>query len=360
MRRLNRRKFIATTSVGLAAAGMVSPLGLLKPAHAANPLLIVNWGGPYVAGTKKALEGFKAAEVTYELNGGAAAAMMTKFKATWPNIPYDAIYMWSPAFVTMMKEGWSAPLSLEDVPNLAHVPEGLITKDASGNFMSAPLSVNFTMFAARADTVPIQIKHINDLLDPKLKGQILWPNPTAHNNLQLVALALANGGDAHNVEPGWKMLKEIAKAGNIGRVYSSVAELVNSLTTGETSVTFSDVGTLRGVSKNFKLNYFTKTDPSLKSFPAVEGWTVLSTSKNKKAAFAAVNQILSPENTTEYNQSVGLVPTSSKATPGAGLDHVIFSEEELRKFSHNPDFDYLTSQVGGWAKRFEAEIVPLL
>ena len=362
MRRPSRRDFIKTTSVGFAAAGaaMASPLGLMKPARAAGSVTVVNWGGPYMGGTQKALEDWTGAEVLYELHPGAASHMLAKLKAGWPNIPYDAIYMWQPAFVTMMKEGWSAPLPVEDIPNLADVPETLITKDESGNFMSAPLSVNFTMFAARADIVPIEITHIDDLLDPKLKGQICWPNPTGHNNTQLVALALGKGGDAHNTEPGWDMLKEIAKAGNIGRIYSSVSEIINSLSTGETSVAFADVGTLSGVSEHFELSYLTKTDPSIKCFPAVEGWTVLSNSENKKAAFDLVNQVLSPENSTEYNQSLGLVPTSSKATPAAGLDHVVFSDEELQKFAHVPDFDYLSSQVDGWAKRFEAEIVPLL
>jgi len=59
-----------------------------------------------------------------------------------------------------------------------------------------------------------------------------------------VALAKARGGDEYNVDPGWEFLKELAQSGNIGRVSANTSDVITSLETGETSVTFVDQGTL--------------------------------------------------------------------------------------------------------------------
>jgi putative spermidine/putrescine transport system substrate-binding protein len=86
----------------------------------------------------------------------------------------------------------------------------------------------------------------------------------------------------------------------------------------------------------------------------------MSNSEQKEKAYDFINFLLSPEAATTYNQLNQLPPASSKATPADGLDHVIFSNEELERFAHIPDYDYVSKQVDAWVKRFEAEIVPLL
>ena len=359
MNNRTRRDFIKTAG-GLAAAGFASTMPFARSAHGAAPLVAVEWGPPYIDNTKTVLENWDGGDIVWELHQGGAAAILGKIKASWPNTKYDVIDMWAPVFVSMMKEGWSEPLTVENIPNLADVPEALITKDADGNFMCAPRSVNYAHFAVRADTVPIDIQHIDDLLDPKLKGQIAWPSPILNTSLQVVAMALAKGGDEFNPDPGWDMLKEIARAGNIGRIVHTTTDIINTLSSGETSVTFADLGTLSGVAKHFPVHYLTKTDDSIKSFPAVEGWVVMSNSEQKEKAYDFINFLLSPEAATTYNQLNQLPPASSKATPADGLDHVIFSNEELERFAHIPDYDYVSKQVDAWVKRFEAEIVPLL
>src|SRR5438067_402237 len=84
-----------------------------------------------------------------------------------------------------------ASITLADVPNLVDVPERFITKDDKGNIKNVPRSVNGGFFAVRTDTCPIEIKTIEDLLNPRLKGQISWPVPTAYSNMATVTLALA-------------------------------------------------------------------------------------------------------------------------------------------------------------------------
>ena len=228
------------------------------------------------------------------------------------------------------------------------------------------------------ENCPIEINHVDDLLDPKLEGQILWPNPTLNTNLQVVALAKARGGDEFNMEPGWEFLTELAKSGNIGRVSANTSDVITSLETGETSVTFVDQGTLGGV-KGAKLRHLTKTDPSLKTFMFVSGWVVLSSSKNKELAliwpttrlpgvlsssknkelaFDLANHTTSRKNSERYYREVGEVPTNSQASHD--IEHLRFAADEVGKFAVVPDWDRLSAELDNWNKRFEKDIVPLL
>ena len=228
--RYTRRDFMQSTAGGLATAGLTLPFA--NSAWAADPLTVVEWGPPWIDGSKKVLGDQNMWDVTWELHQGGAAAILPKIKSSWPNTPYDVVDCWTSVFLAMVREGWAETVTVADVPNLADVPESLITKDDQGNFKNIPRSVNGVFFAYRPDICPIEIKTIDDLLDPRLKGQILWPSPIMNTCLQVVALALARGGDEYNIDPGWEFLQELAKSGNIGRVYITTTDTINSLTTG--------------------------------------------------------------------------------------------------------------------------------
>ena len=356
----NRRKFMQTTAGGLAAAGLASTFPWGNRAWGGIPLTAVEWGPPYIDASKNVVAKQDKWDITWELHAGGAAAILAKIKGAWPNPPYDLVDVWSPVFNSMIREGWAEPITFDDVPNLADVPDGYISKDKDGNKMNVPRNINAAMFAARTDLLPFEITHIEDFLDPRLKGKILWPSAVIGTCMHVVALALERGGDEYNMEPGWEFLKEIAKSGNIGRIWYTTSDAIASLSIGETALTFGDQGTLSPVAKNFPMTFLTKTDPSIKSFLAIEGWSVLSSSKRKQAAFDFLNFLVSPENATQFCAETTTPPASSKATAIGGIDHLIFTEEELQKYTHLPDYEYSSTQVDGWVKRFEQEITPLL
>jgi putative spermidine/putrescine transport system substrate-binding protein len=178
-----------------------------------------------------------------------------------------------------------------------------------------------------------------------------------NTNIQTVNLAMARGGDQVNMEPGWQFLKEMAKSGNIGRVSANTSDVITSLETGETSVTFIDQGTSTGI-KGTQLNYLTKTHETMKTFMFVSGWVVLSSSKKKKLAFDFANYTITKENSELYHKEVGEVPAHSKAEHS--VEHLRFTDEEFKRFALIPDWDHISSQLDGWNKLFEKEIVPIL
>lgn len=352
----SRRDFIKTTAAGsIVTASLSTPF--ISLGHAAEPLSVVEWGPPWIDNTKKLAAAWGKGDITWSLHSGGAASILPKIKAAWPNPPYDLVDNWSPVFLSMLREGWAETVTLENCPNLKDIPEGLITKDADGNWKNIPRGSSGIFFSYAPENCPIEIKTIEDLLDPKLKGQILWPNPTLNTNLQVVALAKARGGDEHNMEPGWEFLIELAKSGNIGRISANTSDVITSLETGETSVTFVDQGTLAGI-KGTRLQHLTKTDPSLKTFMFVSGWVVLSSSKNKQQAFDFANFMISKESSELYYQEVGEVPVNGTATHD--IEHLRFTAEEVEKYTVIPDWDHLSKELDSWNKRFEKDIVPIL
>ncbi|WP_085035852.1 ABC transporter substrate-binding protein [Ensifer aridi] len=355
---VTRRNLIKTSIFGgaaLATAQMAAPL--IGEAQAANSLSVVEWGPPWIDSSKALAAEWGKSSVDWTLHAGGAASILPKIKAAWPNPPYDLVDNWSPVFLSMIREDWAETVTLEDCPNLADVPEGLIPKDANGNWKAIPRGSSGIFFTCAPEMCPIEIKSIEDLLNPKLKGEILWPNPTLFSNLQVVSLALARGGDEFNMEPGWEFLKELAKSGNIGRVAANTSDVITSLDTGETTVTFGDQGTLSGI-KGVKTIPLTKTSKDLKTFMFVSGWVVLKSSKNKKLAFDFANHTISKAASGRYFKDVGEVPVNAKAEHT--IDHLRFEPKEIEEFVVVPDWDHLGKELDGWNKRWEQEIVQLL
>ena len=352
---ITRRDFIKVTGGGLAMAtvGLGGPF--VNSAHAAKKLSVVDWGPPYIDCSKKVAASWGKGAINWTLHSGGAASVLPKIKASWPNPPYDLLDIWSPVFISMVKEGWAETVTLENCPNLKDIPKSLISKDKNGNWKSIPRGLSGQFWVA-SENCPIEIKNIEDLLNPKMRGQILWPNPTLNTNTQVIMLAIARGGDQYNLKPGWDFLKELIKSGNIGRISANTSDVITSFETGETSFTFVDQGTTGGI-KGTKIQYLTKTHESLKTLMFTSGWMVLSSSKNKQQAFDYANYSINKENSELYHKIVGEVPANSRATHG--VDHLKFSDEELGKYMVEIDWDHAGAQLDGWNKYFEREIVPL-
>jgi putative spermidine/putrescine transport system substrate-binding protein len=349
---ITRRHFIGS----MAALG-VGAASLPFAAYAKDSLTVVEWGPPHIDASKKVAAKWDKADITWELQGGGAQSL-AKIKATWPNTPYDLVDNWSAVYYTLIKEGWAETVTLADVPNLADVPERFLSKDDKGNIKCIPRSVAASFFMVRTDRCPIEIKTIDDLLNPRLKGLIVWPSPTLNTNIQTVVLALARGGNEFNMEPGWKFLEELARSGNIGRTSQSSSDTINSITTGENCIAFSAQGMLKSIASRVPMKPLIKVDPSLKAAHYVEGWVVMSNSKKKQAAMEFANFTVSKENSELFNQDVGNVPASSKAKAAPSVADLQFTPQELEKFAYVPDWGYMSTQADGWLKRFERDIAP--
>lgn len=341
---------------GGAALGLASSLS--SEVHAKETLTVLEFPKPSVAASKMLAANWDKTNINWAIHVGGGAAILGKIKAMWPNSPYDLIDEWSAVFAAMIREEWLETITLADVPNLVDIPERFLAKDDKGNIKNIPRSINGGFFAVRTDRCPIEIKTIEDLLNPKLKGQISWPAPTNYSNMATVTLALARGGSEFKLDPGWTFLEELAKAGNIGRVFQSSVQNRNAITTGEISVTYLGLDSLADLPNSVPMKALTKVDPSLKVAQYIEGWAIMANSKNKKAAMEFANFMVSKENAELYNESIGAVPANQKAKASASAALLQFTPQEHDKFAYLPDWAYMSTQLDSWVKKFEQDIVP--
>ena len=356
MNTFSRRSFLAGSAALIAGASL--------PSRAQSPVALtgIDWGGPLIAATRKITEGDKNVDITWDLHSGGAGTVLPKIKSAWPNPKYDIVAAWNPVYVTMINEGWLEPLTVEEMPNLRDVPTQYFFKDKSGAIVNVPRSLAGMFWGYRTDKAPVKVQRIEQLFDPKLKGQICWPGPSINSNLQLLSLALSAGGDEKNMEPGWDLLKKLAKSGNIGRVAQTETDFLNSMSTGETSVAFWNMSPWKKLSTDFKIEVLTRVpnEKGMKAFMYQDGWVVLKSSKHKKAAKDYLNFFISPENNQRFNEMLGQAPTNSKSKPSGFAEHITFTGDDLQKYAYFPDFTLLAAQLNDTVKRFETEVVPLL
>ncbi len=355
-----RRDLLARSACSLALAG-ASTLAVPRFARAADEITVVEWGEPYIGAMKAVAAQQDTVDVNWVLHSGGAAAILPKIRATWPEPQYDLVAAWSPVFQAMNKEGWCEAFTAADVPNIAEIPESLIHKDEQGRFLTIPRTMSAIHWWYREDTCPIEIKTLDDLLDPRMKGKVLFPDPVLNTNLQIITLALHRGGDERNLEPGWEFVKELAKSGNIGRVAHADVDTLNSISTGETCVTFSGAPNAVKLNENFPIVSLTKVGRETGFVTSLynEGWCILK-GGNTKAAFDFANHTISAKSNEDFNSAGGGIPTNITSERAARLDHLAFTDEELDRHAFIPDWAYISEQVDGWMKRWEQEVVPLL
>lgn len=354
---ISRRSIIAGGAAVIGAAALP-----WRPVRAAVPLVGIDWGGPLIAATKEIAAGDKNVSFTWDLHAGGAGTVLPKIKAAWPHPKYDIVAVWNPVVVTMIEEGWLEPLTFAEIPHLHDIPEQYILKNHAGAMVNVPRSLAGMFWGYRKDSAPVKVRSIAQLFDPKLKGQICWPGPSINSNLQLLSLALSGGGDEHNMEPGWQLLKKLAKSGNIGRVAHTETDFINSMSTGETSVAFWNMAPWKKVASNFPVEVLTRVpnEKGIKAFLYQDSWVILSSSPHKQAAMEFLNFFISPANNEAFNKTLGQAPTNAKAKATGFAENIAYTPEEVSKYAYVPDFATLSKQLDASVKRFETEIVPLL
>jgi putative spermidine/putrescine transport system substrate-binding protein len=358
MRSAITRRNVLTAGAGLVAAANFP----LRRALAAVPLTGIDWGGPLIEATKKVAAGDQDVDITWELHSGGAGTVLPKIKSAWPTPKYDIVAAWNPVFLTMINEGWLEPLTFDELPNLRDIPPEYIFKDGSGAMVNVPRSLAGMFWGYRTDTAPLKVQRIEQLFDSKLKGQICWPGPSINSNLQVLSLALSAGGNEQNMEPGWDLLKKLAKSGNIGRVAQTESDFITSMSTGETSVAFWNMSPWKKLAADFQITALTRVpnEKGMKAFLYQDGWVVLKNSPQKKAAKDFLNFFISPESNEMFNQMLGQGPTNTKSKASGFATNIAYTKDEVGEFAYVPNFSLLASQLNDSVKRFESDIVPLL
>lgn len=357
---VSRRGFLQSAASAAALGAGVSPFGSLA-ARAAETITSVEWGGVYLDEIKKVAAKQSDVQINWQLHTAGAAAILPKIKASWPNTGIDLLTGWDVSWQVIAREGWAEPITLEKVPNLANIPPKLLVKDGAGNIINVPRTLSAFFWYYQPDSTPFEITKIDDLLDPRLAGNIVFPSPLLNSNMQMIGLALHKGGDERNMEPAWDFVKRLASSGNIGRVANSDSDITSSLSSGETCVSFQAGSLAIAGGRGKKIKPLSKMPPEsgFKTFLYQEGWCILK-GGHTDAAMKFVNFAIDAVNNGDFNRGIGGVPVNVKAKASEDVQPMVFNSEEMEKHVYIPDWSFVSEQADAWNKRWEQEIVPLL
>ena len=207
MTRLDRRQFIGTTGLSVAALAAGSALPP-APAAAQGTIRVTHFGGPY--GALKDLVGApfeaeKHGKVVYETE--QPAIILSKLQAQRDSAPWDVLMMVRAVALRAGKAGLLAPLTPREVPGLNDVHPQAVLAGGVGVAMiidSLDLMYDSTKVAA-------PITSWLDLWKPELKGKIVLPAmPLAgFVTFTLLAIARAVGGSERAVDDAFKKIKEL-------------------------------------------------------------------------------------------------------------------------------------------------------
>jgi putative spermidine/putrescine transport system substrate-binding protein len=358
---ISRRHFIGS-AVGLGAAG-AGMLALPERGRAAVTLTGVQWGGPWVNTAKAITERQDQWRVNWELHTGGSATIIPKIRASWPNVAYDFVAQYDPLYYIWAEQDWPEPLSVEEMPAFRDVPDEIFHRNAKGEIINVPITVTGTVFGFRKDIMPVEIRRIEDLLNPKLKGKVIIRDAVA-GDTTIVQFAVAFGGDERNMDPGWDFLKKLVKSGNVGRVARAEVDFINALTSGECAVGCWNVGGWRKVAENFPCEFLIldkREAPGLQMGLINEGYMIPKASRNKAETKRYLNWFISPENNEEYNKAIGAVPVNLKSKPGDFAQRFFFkTKEDRERFTRKFAFDVLAAKKNDVINRFETEIAPFI
>ena len=134
MNGLSRRELLkisAASGLGTVAFAAMD----FAAAQQGEQLLVVMWGAAWIEVSRKIVDAYVAKtgdKVAWELHAGGAMAIVAKIKPAWPRVNYNLISGWDPVFRAMIKEDWVEPVTLDEMPALKDIPPVFFQKNAKG------------------------------------------------------------------------------------------------------------------------------------------------------------------------------------------------------------------------------------
>jgi putative spermidine/putrescine transport system substrate-binding protein len=310
----------------------------------AEKLVIQTWGGVWEEGARAVGDAFATKygiEVVYEQQQNTRGGI-AKIRSQAADPQVDIIFSTSDALEQAAEENLLAAIDPAKAPNLLQLPAHAV-RGTSIDVMNILFG-----FVYRKDMAPFKLKKWEDLLDPRLAGQIASPNGQFSSGRWVVMAALINGGSEHNIDPAFDFLQKMKP--NIASFVATDGESVKVLQSGEASVLafglLSDFAKYLG---DGKLQFVIPTDHKVLTTAVGVG---IPNTKKADLAMKFVDFIATPEAQTAYCGFITCTPVNPAASAPASIDSFRPSAELL----YRADWHVINDQLPAWDDRFKKEI----
>jgi putative spermidine/putrescine transport system substrate-binding protein len=261
--------------------------------------------------------------------------------------PYDIVMTDEIWASDLRHKGFYTSLPMDKVPMLKDLsPVARMQNDEGALFDIEPIGI-----AYRTDLIKTPPKSWKDLWSPQYKGKLgLYTITNTVGGIFLMLTSKIWGGDPKNVDVGFAKIKELKPFHQSD--FSGNMEIL--LTQGEVPIGILEtpaVARLR--QKGVKVAYVIPTE-GMMMFD--EDISVTKASKNKDAAYAFVNYLLSPRVQEKFMRKFFSTSPNTKVVVPPELQKDIPISGERTKVILRWDYDWYNQNKGDFIKRWDREI----
>lgn len=343
----------------LAATALAACGSSTEPASGANgvsgQLAVAVYGGPTTETWQKAFgAGFSQDFPDVTLNISGVPNPSSLLYTQQGDVQFDLILATASdvAQLAAGNDSLYTPIDPTSLERSDHVIPDLASVDNDGEWVGVPVALTYYGIVVNTDKHdPASVTSWTDLADPKFKGQYLMNGPSFFATTDLPMFALANGGTATDLEPGFELLKRTLP--NVKSVVTSLANAGSMMKSGDAAIApffFSQYSQLldSGVPVQMVL-------PDEGGYASPLYLVISPSTENKEAALKFIDSVLRSDRQEGVQDASAYIPVVDdakiidKLQERSGFE----STEELMTKLTFPDYAYLAEHRDGNTKRIE-------
>lgn len=320
MNAISRRRILAGgTSLAAAAA--------MTPALAAETLVATTYPGTWETAHRQFLvPAFsKATDARVVLQASLALDSIAKIGASPANPPFDAIILDEGPYLANVNNEIFAPLTRDQVPNIAALKDHFVDRNGMGVFVSAQI-IGIVYNPERIRTPPTSWA---DLWKPEYKSRVgITGLGSSLGTSWMVEIAKMRGGSEANMEPAFTAVRELLP--NLGAIAPNPGALATLFQQGQIDISFNYLNGILPLAERGVPVAISKPDT---------GWVlirnsmhVVKNSRHFELACRWIDVALSEEVQAGMAGSPNfLAPTNPRVEFGAELRKIAANNDELGK-----------------------------
>lgn len=332
-------------TLSIALLGLVLAALETRPAAAADPVVVMTWGGVWVKAFEELAQAYekKTGQPVKVITQGTTEAALAKIKAQAQRPEVD---VWTTNVVNLERAvdaGVLADITPELVPNSKKVPAKFRWKEGVSGWLSG------RGIFYRKDLVPFKITSWEDLWDARLKDKVAAPAAGFDPGFFPLVVALIAGGNEKNIEPGFEKLRKLRP--NITTFYTTNVQSIRLLEAGEVAVVawgiLPNVYSLLGPDSKYQFVL-----PKKPVFLLPQPMALVKNSPRLKPAAAFLDWVLSEEIQTQLATALGAAPANPQAKAPEKVRDILPSLED----AHAVEWAVLHQRSKEWSDRYNREI----
>ena len=222
--------------------------------------------------------------------------------------PFDVVEISDATLPLFLAAGFLERMDLANVPNVADLDAGLYDEYKVVNFLTQEgFIVNLETLEELGVERPTRY---SDLLNPALRGKIIFPDISVKTSVMSIAgFAAENGGDEHNIEPGLELIRDLG----VFAFWTSGTQLTQMFRSGDAAVAVAHAGW--GVRLHDAGMPVGMVHPEVRDRVGVAGlgYTgVVMGTRHKAAAEYYINELISEAMQEILHTRNGIVPANRK------------------------------------------------